>query len=423
MSATHSFNRLFFAWTWKMAWRDSRTSRKRLSLFSCSIILGIAALAAVGSLGVNLNRAVDEQAKTLLGADLVLSSRDAFTPEAEELFHTIGGEQSREISFTTMVYFPRTGGTRLAVARALSGDFPFYGQFETDPANAAADFRHSNGGALVEQTLLAQFDVKVGDEIRIGNLTSHVAGKLEKIPGESVALSAIAPRVYFSMDDLAKTGLLGRGSLAQYRISFKLPPGSNASQVANTLRPQFEKLRLRSETVEDRKRELGRAMDNLYHFLNLVGFIALLLGGVGVASAIHVHVKQKLNTVAVLRCLGTPVSQAFSIYLAQGIALGAFGAVIGAALGIVIQMLIPRVLADFIPFTFQFHTAWFAIARAMGLGLAICVMFALMPLLAVRRVSPLAAIRASFENDRPHRDPLRWLAVMVLGAGVLAFAF
>ena len=109
-------------------------------------------------------------------------------------------------------------------------------------------------------------------------------------------------------------------------------------------------------------------MDNLYHFLNLVGFIALLLGGVGVASAIHVHVKQKLNTVAVLRCLGTSVAQAFAIYLAQGMALGAFGATVGAALGVVVQMLIPKVLGDFIPFSFQFHTSWFAIARAMDIA-------------------------------------------------------
>ncbi len=417
------FGHIFSAWTWTMAWRDSRTSRKRLMLFSCSIILGIAALAAVGSLGVNLNRAIEEQAKSLLGADLVINSREAFTPEAEELFMKIGGEQSREISFMTMVYFPRTGSTRLAMARGLSGGFPFYGQFETEPANAAQDFRHPNGGTLVEQSLMDQFDVKVGDEVRIGNLTSHVAARLEKIPGESVALSAIAPRLYFSLDDMAKAGLLGEGSLAQYKIYFKLPDGTNATQLVAALKPQFEKLRLRTDTVEEHKQELGRAMDNLYHFLNLVGFIALLLGGVGVASAIHVHVKQKLNTVAVLRCLGAPVSQAFSIYLAQGIALGAFGAVAGAALGMVVQLLIPKVLADFIPFDFQFHTAWLAIARAMGLGLAICVMFALLPLLAVRKVSPLAAIRASYETDRPHRDPLRWLAGAVLAAGVLFFAF
>jgi len=421
--ARHSFGHLFSAWTWKMAWRDSRTSRKRLLLFSSSIILGIAALAAVGSLGVNLNRAIEEHAKTLLGADLVLNSREPFTPEEDELFRHIGGEQSREISFTTMVYFPRTGGTRLSIARALSGGFPYYGQLETEPAVAAAEFRKTNGGTLVEQTLLAQFDVKIGDEIRIGNLTSRVVARLNKIPGESVALSAIAPRVYFSMDDLERTGLLREGSLAQYRIYFKLPPGANVTELVNSLKPQFEKFRLHADTVEERKRELGRAMDNLYHFLNLVGFIALLLGGVGVASAIHVHVKQKLNTVAVLRCLGGSVAQAFSIYLAQGMALGAFGAVAGAALGVGIKMLIPKVLADFIPFSFQFHTSWFAIGRAMGLGFAICVMFALLPLLAVRRVSPLAAIRGSFETARVRRDPLRWLAGAFLAVGVLAFAF
>lgn len=405
-----------------MAWRDSRTSRKRLLLFSCSIILGIAALAAVGSLGVNLNRAIEEQAKTLLGADLVINSREAFTPEEDALFQKIGSEQSREISFTTMIYFPRTGGTRLSIARALSGGFPYYGQFETEPAGVADDFRRTNGGAMVEQALLAQFNAKVGDEVRIGNLTSRVVAQLNKIPGESVALSAIAPRVYFSMDDLVQTGLLREGSLAQYRIYFKLPPGTNATELVSALKPQFEKLHLRTDTVEEHKRELGRAMDNLYHFLNLVGFIALLLGGVGVASAIHVHVKQKLNTVAVLRCLGGSVAQAFSIYLAQGMALGAFGAVAGAALGVAIQMLIPKVLADFIPFSFQFHTAWFAIGRAMGLGFAICVMFALLPLLAVRRVSPLAAIRGSSENIRGQRDPLRWLAGAFLAAGVFAFA-
>src|SRR5678816_1277845 len=101
---TSTFAHIFSAWTWTMAWRDSRTSRKRLLLFSCSIILGIAALAAVGSLGVNLNRAIEEQAKSLLGADLVINSREPFTPEEDELFQQIGGEQSREISFTTMIY-------------------------------------------------------------------------------------------------------------------------------------------------------------------------------------------------------------------------------------------------------------------------------------------------------------------------------
>jgi putative ABC transport system permease protein len=413
---------LFSPWTWKMAWRDSRTSRRKLLLFSSSIVLGIAALVAVGSLGVNLNRAIEEQAKSLLGADLVFNSREAFTPEAEQFFKTLGGEQSREISMPTMVYFPRAGGTRLVMARALSGGFPFYGQLETEPATAASSFRKVGGGMLVEQNLMAQFAANVGDEIRIGNLASHIAGRLEKVPGETVALSIVAPRVYFSMDDLAQTGLLREGSLAQYQVYFKLPPATDVTRLLNQVRPQLEKYKLRPDTVEERKRELGRAMENLYHYLNLVGFVALLLGGVGIASAIHVHVKQKLSTVAVLRCLGCSVAQTFAIYLAQGVALGVFGALVGAALGIGIQLLLPKVLADFIPFEFQVHTAWFAVGRAMAIGFGICVMFALLPLLTVRRVSPLAAIRVSFEPQGGRRDPLRWLAGAVLAAGALSFA-
>ena len=170
----------------------------------------------------------------------------------------------------------------------------------------------------------------------------------------------------------------------------------DVEKLVKEVQPELDKFRLSHDTVSERKRDLGRAMDNLYHFLNLGGFIALLLGGVGVASAIHVHVKEKLGTVALLRCLGGSVAQTFAIYLAQGMALGLFGAIVGAALGVAIQSALPRVLADFIPFSFQFGTSWFAVGRAVVIGFVICILFALLPLLTVRRVSPLAAIRASF---------------------------
>src|ERR1039458_7238126 len=409
---------LVSSWTWRMAWRDTRTSRGKLALYSCSIVLGIAALAAIGSLGSNLERAIEEQTKTLLGADLVLRSQDAFTPEGEQLIQTLGGEQSREASFATMVYFPRTEGTRLVQVHALSGGFPFSGKLETAPAGAGEKFRQ----AKCSENLRKQFDARVGDGIRTGNFTTNMAGRLQKVPGETVALSAIAPRVYISMDDLPRTGLLQPGSLARHAVYFKFGPDIDVPALVERIRPQLEKLRLGHDTVEERKRDLGRSMDNLYHFLNLVGFIALLLGGVGIASAIHVHIKQKLGTVAVLRCLGGSVAQTFAIYLAQGMALGLFGAVLGGGLGLAIQSTLPKVMADFIPFTFQFHTAWLAIGRAMAIGFGICLMFALLPLLTVRRVSPLAAIRVSFEPQLARRDPLRWLAGACLAAGVIGFA-
>src|SRR5581483_6595217 len=148
--------------------------------------------------------------------------------------------------------------------------------------------------------------------------------------------------------------------LAEYRVYFKLPPQTDASKLVEDLRSQLEKLHLGHDTVAQRKRDLGRAMENLYHFLNLVGFVALLLGAVGVASAIQLHVKQKLGAVAALRCLGASISQTFAIYLAQAVALGFLGAILGGAVGLVVQAFLPKALADFIPFTFQFHLAWFA---------------------------------------------------------------
>lgn len=404
-----------------MAWRDSRTSRRKLLLFSCSIVLGIAALAAIGSLGWNLEQAVEEQTRSLLGADLAIQSRDPFTPAANRLFQTLGGQQSREISFSSMVFFPRTRGTRLVQVRALSGGFPYYGKFVTDPPGAVAQLRRGNG-ALVEETLLRQFDAKVGDEIRVGKLTTRIAGRLERVPGEAVALSIVAPRVYISMNDLPRTGLLQQASLARYGVYFKLPKGTDVTKRVAEIRPQLEQLRLRADTVAHRKRELGRSLDNLYHFLNLAAFIALFLGGVGVASAIHVHVKQKVRSVAVLRCLGGSIPQTFAIYLAQGVGLGVIGAAFGGALGIAIQATLPKILADFIPFTYQFHTAWIAVGRAMAIGFAICLLFTLLPLLAVRRVPPLAALRSSVEPARARKDPLVWLVVACLAAGVVAFA-
>ena len=318
-----------------------------------------------------------------------------------------------------MVYFSSTEGTRLVQVRALEPGFPFYGVLETDPPNAAAEFRKT-GGAIVEESLLTQFGAKVGEELRLGKLTTRIVGKLKKVPGETVAFATIAPRVYISMADLPKADLLREGSLARYRIYFKLPV-ANMPELLARIKPQLEEYRLGTDTVEERQRELGRSMERMYHFLNLVGFIALLLGGVGVASAIHVHVKQKLGTVAVLRCLGGTVPQTFAVYLAQGMALGLIGAIVGVALGIVIQGLLPYVLSDFIPFAFEFRTSWVAVAKAAGIGFGICFLFALMPLLAVRRVSPLTAIRIQYEPAAA-RDPLRWLVGAVLAAGIIGFA-
>ena len=405
-----------------MAWRESRASGRRLFLFISSIILGVAALVAINSFGHNLKRGVNEQAKSLLGADLVITNREPFSQETEELFRTWGGEQSREARLASMVYFPASEGSRLVQIRAIEGDFPYYGVLETSPPDAAQHFR-DGPYALVDDRTMLQFEVDVGDPVKIGTVTFTVAGKLQAIPGETMTETLIAPRVYIPLAYLNQTELVQLGSRVRYRNYFRFSPMTDVEQLLEEAKPHLERHRVRSTTVEDRKARLGRSMENLYRFLSLIGFIALLLGGIGVASAIHIYIKQKLNTVAILRCLGASPGQASTIYVIQAAVMGLVGATVGALLGISIQGLMPPVLKNFLPVTIPFEVSWMAILQGVGMGLGIGLLFALLPLLAVRSISPLLALRFSYEKeDALPREPLRWLLYGFIVIAVTLFA-
>lgn len=407
-------------WFFRMAWRDSRRSRRKLLLFSTSIVLGIAAMVAIGSFGWNLERAVDQQTKGLLGADLMVQSRDEFTDQQRAFLDGVGDAHSDQILFSSMVYFPKGNGTRLAQVGALSGDFPYYGEVETAPVGGWPRFKRDEG-ALVEDSLMHQFGAQVGDNIKIGDLTLPIVGSLLKVPGDNELFASFAPRVLLRMERLKATGLLGDASLARYRRYIRFPSEAALADTVRQLRDRREELQLRFDTVEERKGNLGEALRNLYRFLNLVGFIALLLGAIGIASAIQVHVRQRLDSVAVLRCLGTTAGQAFSIYLIQGAALGLAGVFAGAGLGVLLQQLLPWAFADFIPIEVQFSVDVWSVLRAATVGFVICMLFALLPLLQVRNVSPLAVFRRDVDH-LPKRD--WWLALVYLGiaAGVVWFA-
>ncbi len=409
----------------KMAWRDTRASRRRLLLFSLAVVLGVAALVAVGSLRDNLRAAIEDQTKGLLGADLVITSRAALTSEAEQFIAGLGGEQAREIAFNSMLIAPSAGGaTRLVQVRALEGAFPFYGEFQTEPGDARAQL--ANGAnAIIEEGVAVQYGLKPGDTIKLGTGEFRVAGSLLKVPGESAAgVTTLAPRVFIPLSTVNGTGLLKQGSLARYRVYLKFPINTDVEKMVRDLRERFRELRLGFDTVEERKRELGGAIQNVNSFLMLVGFSSLFLGAIGVASAVHAHVRQKIPTVAVLCCLGARASKAFAIYLVQGVGLGVAGALGGAVLGIGAQLLLPTFLRDFLPFSFEFFVSWKSVASGVGAGVLISVLFALLPLLEVRRVSPLLAIRSAFAdaNGGGRIDWLRVLLLVMIVAIVFAFA-
>lgn len=412
----------------KTAWRDSRRSRKRLLLFVSAIVLGIAALVAINSFGDNLARSIDEQAQELLGADLTITANQRPTQKTLNLLNGLGNERSRETAFASMVLFPRSGGVRLAQVKALQGRFPYYGTWEVEPAAAVAQFRQTNGPggarvALVDDALLVQFGARVGDSVRIGEVSFLVAGRVLKTPGATAATATVAPTVFVPDAYLNQTGLLQKGSRVNYKYYYKFASGTDIPALVKRLEPTLDKAGLSSDTVANRKRQTGRAFADLNRFLNLVAFIALLLGCVGVASAVQLYVREKITSVAVLRTLGASGWQSFLIFLVQTSLMGLFGAILGAALGSAIQWALPLVFGSFLPVEVNTTISWLSIGQGVATGLLIALLFAALPLLLVRNVSPLRTLRSSYDADISGRDPLQAVVVVLIGLFVTGFAW
>ncbi|SDM06723.1 putative ABC transport system permease protein [Daejeonella rubra] len=413
---------LNFSWLILMAWRDSRRNRSRLFLFISSIILGIAALVAIYSFEYNLKKDIDSQAKSLLGADLVIETNKTVSEDAMPMLMKLGDKRSEERAFASMIYFPKSEGTRLVNVRALSGEYPYYGDIETSPATASRTFRLEKR-ALVDKTLMLQFDAKPGDSIKVGELTFEIAGVLNKAPGQTGFNSSVAPIVYIPLAYLEETGLSQKGSRITYNFYYKFGEEVDVQKLAKKLEPQLEKSELDYETIESRKENTGRSFEDLTEFLALVGFIALLLGCIGVASAIHIYIREKINTIAILRCLGASSRQAFIIYLIQIVGIGLIGSMIGALLGTLIQQFLPMVLADFLPVKITVAISWAAIAQGILLGLIISILFALLPLVSVRNISPLNTLRLSFQETSLFKDPVKWLVYFIIVSFVFGFTY
>jgi putative ABC transport system permease protein len=360
-----------------------------------AIIVGVAAQVAITSFRSNLNSSIENQAKELLGADLEVERNAPFQEELQAVLDSLGGDVSTALEFNSMAFFPKNGNTRLSQITAIEGNFPFYGNLITEPSSAAQTFQ-ANGGALVDEPVMRLFDLQPGDSVKIGQVTYKIEGTLIEIPGQPVAASFFGPRIFIPKENVEATGLLQRGSRLEYVSWHKFPDGTDMVAVDDRLDDLRDEqgLRFGYDTVEERQEEVGEAILYLSNFLNLIGFIALLLGGIGVASSIFVYIRQKINTVAVLRCVGVSSNQALLIYLIQAAAMGLVGSVMGALIGSGIQLYLPVLVQDFLPVDIELYISWTSIAIGIGTGLIISVLFALFPLLAVRKISPLYSIRS-----------------------------
>ncbi len=408
-----------------MAWRESRAALGRLWLLTASVSLGVAALVAINSFTDDLRLTVRDQARNLLGADLSLGSAARFSEKAEDELARLAGDGaqvSRVVRFTAMAYVPSGAGARLVQVTAVKGGYPFYGTIETSPQDAWSRLG-AEGTALVDEALLVALSARVGDTLALGEARFRIDGVVTSAPGDVAVRSAFGPRVFVPLHALEATRLLGPGARARYEAYVKLPAGADPLRLKEQHRAALAAERVTLRTVSDQGRDLDRNLGRLGRYLGLVALIALLLGGLGVASAAHVLVKRKLDTAAVLRCLGASGSTVLAVYALQAAALGAVGSFAGAVAGLGLQALLPALLRDFLPVATRSAPSWGAAAAGLGVGIWTAAAFALLPLASIRRVSPLVVLRRAFEEVEPRqRDLLRWGIAAALGLTVVGLA-
>jgi putative ABC transport system permease protein len=406
-----------------MATRELRAAPRRLLLLMGTVAVGVAALVAINSFTDNLQDSVRSQARSLLGADLALVSRQAFSPRVEALLDSLSSRArvARVTSFAGMAFVPRTDGTRLVQVAAIEGDYPFYGEIRTRPREAWGQLR-SDRHVVVDPSLLTALGARLGDTVALGEGRFTITGVIESAPSDAGVRFAFGPRIYIPARYLPETKLLGFGARVEHEAFLQIPASVSAQAIVDKYRVPLRAERVRLRTVEDDQRNLTDVLTRLTGYLGLVALIALLLGGIGVASAIIVFVRQRSDSVAVLRCLGATAGAIFAIYLLEAGVMGLAGSAAGALAGVVVQRLLPSVLSGLLPVEVVPVVSWNAVGLGIGMGLWVALVFALLPLLAVRRVSPLAALRRPYDPGRFSWDRWSVVACLLLGGSTVALA-
>jgi putative ABC transport system permease protein len=407
----------------KLALREARSSAHRLAVYMGAITLGVAALVAINSFRAQVVESVDSESRALLGADLRLDSNRAFPDSITAIIDSAAnaGVPVSRITTTVSVALTQAGNIRLVQVRGVEGDYPFYGEMTSEPAGVWRALRQQTGTALVELPLLAELDVAIGDSVRLGDAWFEIRGALTSLPPELSFRNAIGPRVYIAAVDLPRTGLLQFGSLARYEAYFQIRNDAELQRFVDRNHDTFRRAGVGFDTAAEQAENLAEALESLGRFLGLVGLSALLLGGLGVASAVNVFVKDKRATVAVLRCLGAAQRTAFGAYLFQATAIGTLGALLGAVLGVAIQALLPGLIGSELPIDVPFSVQWTVVLVGVAIGALVAFTFALLPLLEVRGITPLRALRHDVD-EATRFDPWRIAAFALIMASVVAVA-
>jgi putative ABC transport system permease protein len=411
-----------------MAWRETRGAWRHFIYFLACITLGVGALVGVGSFADSLERTVGHSAKALMGGDVEIRSSQPLSPPAKTVVSRleregIGVTRVRELVAMAQPAFRRTGSTppltQLVELKAVGPGYPFYGRLLTEPDAPLASLI-GGGRALVHESLLAKLGLSVGDRVRIGESDFTISGVIRAEPDRSAGVFSLGPRVLIAGEDLERTGLILPGSRVRYRTLLRLPEGRSAEAFRDELSSRLTDAALRVTAYTQAQPGLRRFWEQLIMYLGLTSLVALMVGGIGVAVSVAAFVRSRLPTVAILKCLGAGWREILAIYLIETALLGLAGSLLGAALGSALQPLLQPFLAHLLPLEVELRVSATAILRGLAMGLGVTLLYALWPLLEIRRMPPALILRREVEPALTGRRP--WPAAAVVVAGLAGLA-
>ena len=413
----------------RMAFRELRSSWRRLAFFFICVAIGVGAIVALRSLIQNVRAALTAEARTLTAGDVYLRSDQPWTDEIlQVLERRLEGvtdvEQTETLDTTTMVRLTDEESTRTKVVelRGVQAEFPFYGEFALGGGQPYSFDLFRDQGVLVGPELLTQLGLAVGDPIMIGEVAFTIRDVILSEPGRQLGAFSFGPRVLVDRDALESTGLLNYASRANRQILLKVDEAQMDALVIG-LREDLADAYVRVGSYRHTENRIERNLSQTENYLSLIGFVVVILGGIGVWSVTRVFVQQRLRSVAILKCLGATTGRVLSVYVAQVLVLGLGGSLLGVGLAQAALAAVPESLTE------QAATAaglaivstdltGSAMVQGVSVGMLVSLLFALVPLLEIRHAKPLLLLRQGMIEPPAGIDWLR-VAVMVLVGGAL----
>jgi putative ABC transport system permease protein len=385
--------------------RDWRSGEWRVLMLA--LVLAVGSLATVGLFADRVRMALAQQAASLLGADLRITSTRPLSSEYRAKAVARGLQVVESRTFPSMV--SRDGRVLLCEIQSVETGYPLRGEIVVGRDSSRQPSFPVSGTVWADERLMRRLDLRVGDEVGIGARHFRVAARVVKDVDQSVGFASFAPRVLMNDADLASTGLLQEGSRISYRMMFAGDAVQMAAfRAALRLTPN-EKM----EDVRDARPEIRTALERAEHFLGLAALTSAILAGVAIALAARRYVTRHLDGCAVMRCLGAQQGQLLRLFLYQFLLAGLIAVLAGLLLGYLVQdWLVGHVMPDALLPTPGVMPA----LKAAISGLALLLGFAFLPLLQLGSVPPLRVLRRELGAPEVSAWLLYGLAVLVLAA-------